>query len=146
MEEKEVLAQVSPESCEWFRRPKVAMSELVETGKKCGPSQREKEHFQGIGVSASRSGAFGGGARAHKHEECRNAGQEEHEEGVKKPDRDDKNDQLIDAAFQLGGSLFVTATHLTVTRTLIRRCEEYAKDVEAEDGTDEKFKKEASIA
>ena len=87
MEEKEVLAQVSPESCEWFRRPKVAMSELVETGKKCGPSQREKEHFQGIGVSASRSGAFGGGARAHKHEECRNAGQEEHEEGVKKPDR-----------------------------------------------------------
>ena len=59
---------------------------------------------------------------------------------------DDKNDQLIDAAFQLGGSLFVTATHLTVTRTLIRRCEEYAKDVEAEDGTDEKFKKEASIA
>ena len=59
---------------------------------------------------------------------------------------DDENDEIIDAAFQLGGAVFVTATHLTVPRTLFRRYEEYAKAVKAEDGSDEYFKKEASIA
>ena len=29
--EKAVLTRVSPESCEWFRRPKVAMLQLTET-------------------------------------------------------------------------------------------------------------------
>ena len=58
----------------------------------------------------------------------------------------DENDALIDAAFQIGGALFLTATHLTVARTLFRRCDVYAKDVTAEDGSDAIFKKEASIA
>ena len=40
---------------------------------------------------------------------------------------DDEYDEVIDAAFPLGGALFVTATHYTVASTLFRRGEEYAK-------------------
>lgn len=44
---------------------------------------------------------------------------------------------VIDAAFKLGGVLFLTATHLAVARTLRRRCEDYSKCTKTEDGSDE---------
>ena len=47
---------------------------------------------------------------------------------------------LIDDAFQAGAALFLTATHLTVARTLFRNCEQYAGAIEASDGSDHEFK------
>ena len=42
-------------------------------------------------------------------------------------------------------ALFLMATHLTVARILFRNCEEYAKQIEASDGSDGDFKKAKTL-
>ena len=44
----------------------------------------------------------------------------------------EETDNII-KAFEAGAALFLTATHLTVARTLFRNCEEYANQIEASD-------------
>ena len=58
---------------------------------------------------------------------------------------EEETDNLIDKAFQAGAALFLTATHLTVARTLFRNCEQYAGAIEASDGSDEDFKKGKTV-
>ena len=52
----------------------------------------------------------------------------------------EETDNIIDEVFEAGAALFLTATHLTVARTLFRNCEEYANQIEASDGSDGEFK------
>ena len=106
MEEKAVLARVSPESCEWFRQPKVAMSELAEAIQK--NVALLSEHNKTFNALASLPAMLQPLVEALQPLNTKNAETpvKGNIKNILKLVINDQNDDIIDAAFQIGGTLF----------------------------------------
>ena len=143
-----VLKRIKPDSCEWLRRPNVAMSELSEN---LTTNMELLDQMRTEGSLLSKKGVrlykealeplLESVSKLNNKSECK--GGSEDVKNVLKflVGTEEETDNLIDEAFQAGAALFLTATHLTVARTLFRNCEQYAGAIEASNGSDEEFKK-----
>ena len=150
-DEDTVFRRISPESCEWLKRPKVALSELsdtLSTNLKLLESNTDMSLLSTRGITnfshklsplLQRLENFNTKAK-HQATPSDVKGFLKHIIGT-----DDDVESLIDEAFEVGGALFSIATNLIVARTLCRNAERYGEAIQASDGTDKNFKKERDL-
>ena len=145
-----VFRRVSPASCEWLKRPKVAMSEMAET---------LSTNMDMLTAKKSKLLSSDGVAYAKKlkpllqnlkHLNTKNRetpATKDHVKGILKcvVGADEQTDAFIDEAMEVGAALFLTATHLSVARTLFRNPDQYASAIDVTGKWASDFKKNANM-
>ena len=148
--EETVLKRVKPNSCEWLKRPKVAMSEMAETltANMDMLATKESPLLSKSGVKSYKAKL----APLMKNLEHFNSKNEtkltqSDVKGVLKflVGADAETDSLIDDAMEVGAALFLTATHLTVARTFFCNPHQYANNIEATSAWPKDFKERPTM-
>ena len=145
-----VYKRIKPFTCEWLLRPKVALSELADTILKnnevlqnaqttvLNPEFLQLLNNELLGINDN--------LRRLIHGNDQEATMQDVVETLKFLYRENEEfDTTVDQMFEIGGALFLMATQIIVSRTLVRTPEQYAQHVEAEDGSDKTFQREKDI-